>query len=77
MACRTYPSLEGAAAQQQPRLLYSRREAAYQLSLSARSLDYLIANGELKVRRIGSRILVPHEELVRFAGRDHIDGVAA
>jgi hypothetical protein len=53
------------------RLLYSRREAAYQLSISVRSLDYLIATREIAVRRNGKRILVPHGELVRYARADH------
>jgi hypothetical protein len=53
------------------RLLYDRRTAATQLSISVRSLDYMITNGTIKVRRIGSRVLVPHTELVRAAGCDH------
>jgi hypothetical protein len=61
----------------EPRLLYDRKSAARMLSISVRSLDYLIAAGGLKIRRIGTRILVTHEELVRFAGRDHVDSVAA
>ncbi len=54
-----------------PRMLYSRTEAAYQLCISARALDYLISKKELAVRRIGKKILVPHGELVRFARKDH------
>jgi excisionase family DNA binding protein len=54
-----------------PRMLYSRKEAARQLSISPRSLDYLIANREIAVRRNGSRILIPHNELVRYARADH------
>jgi hypothetical protein len=50
-----------------PRLLYDRRESARQLSISVRSLDYMIAGKQIDVRRIGSRILIPHEELVRLA----------
>jgi hypothetical protein len=53
------------------RLLYSRKEAAYQLSISTRSLDYLIATREIAVRRNGKRILIPHGELVRYARADH------
>lgn len=53
------------------RLLYSRRDAAYQLSISVRSLDYLIATREIAVRRNGKRILIPHGELVRYARADH------
>jgi hypothetical protein len=53
-----------------PRLLYSRKGAAYQLSISARSLDYLIASGDLRPRRKGGRVLLPYSELVRFAEGD-------
>jgi hypothetical protein len=53
------------------RLLYSRREASYQLSISVRSLDYLISTRQIAVRRNGKRILVPHGELVRYARADH------
>jgi excisionase family DNA binding protein len=53
------------------RLLYDRKEAARQLSISVRSLDYLIAAKELDTRRIGKKILIPHAELVRFAKGNH------
>ena len=52
------------------RTLLSRKEAAAQLSVSVRTLDELIVRGELKVRRIGKRLLVPRKELERLAGRD-------
>jgi hypothetical protein len=58
-----------------PRMLYSRNEAAYQLCLSTRALDYLIGKKELAVRRVGRKILVPHNELLKFARKDH-DAVA-
>jgi hypothetical protein len=54
-----------------PRLLYPRKDSAYQIGVSIRAVDYLIARGELRVRRIGGRVLVPHAELVKFAARDH------
>ncbi len=60
-----------------PRLLYDRKEAARQLSISIRSLDYLIANKELNTRRIGKKVLIPHGELVRYANANHYDSVAA
>lgn len=50
-----------------PRLLYDRKGAAYQLSISIRSLDYLIANKVLSFRRKGRKVLIPHAELVRYA----------
>jgi len=49
------------------RLLYSRREAAHMLSLSTRSLDYLIHEGRLKARRLGGRVLIHHTDLERIA----------
>lgn len=59
-----------------PRLLYDRAEAARQLSISIRSLDYLIAGKELATRRIGKKVLVPHAELVRYARGDHFGPIA-
>jgi hypothetical protein len=53
------------------RLLYDRKGAAQQLSISVRSLDYLIAGKQLGTRRIGKKVLIPHGELVRFARADH------
>jgi hypothetical protein len=57
--------------EQGPRLLYSRKEAARQLSISIRSLDYLISGKAFKTRRLGKKILIPHGELVRFASSSH------
>ena len=53
------------------KLLLSRREAAELLSISQRSLDYLIARSILQVRRLGSRVLIPTEALQRFIRADH------
>jgi excisionase family DNA binding protein len=50
------------------KLLYSRQEAAYALGISVRSVDYLIANKKLLVRRLGGRVLIPVSE-VRRASR--------
>jgi excisionase family DNA binding protein len=46
-------------------------DAAQYLSISQRSLDYLVANGELNIRRIGARVLIPISELQRYAKVDH------
>jgi len=46
------------------------------LGISVRSIDYYIINRVLPARRIGSRVLIPHNELVKFAGRDHYEPVA-
>jgi hypothetical protein len=39
------------------KLLYSRRDTAEALSLSIRSIDYLITTGRLIARRVGGRFL--------------------
>lgn len=62
------PSVLGAS---QFKLMYSRKEAAKLLSLSVRQLDYLIANGDLKVKRVGKRVLIPHQVLLQFARHDY------
>lgn len=59
------------------RLLIDRRDAAQYLSISQRSLDYLLAQGELHVRRIGSRVLIPLSELQRYARIDHPKRIAS
>ena len=53
------------------KFLLSRREASHSLSISLRTLDYLIASGMLTVRRIGRRVLVEPAELERFSRRSH------
>jgi hypothetical protein len=57
------------------RLLYDRKAAAPMLSISVRSLDYYLAAGKFKTRRIGRKVLIPHSELVKFASRDHWERV--
>ena len=53
------------------RLLYDRKESARQLSLSIRSLDYLIAAKTFQTIRIGKKVMIPHSELVRYASSNH------
>jgi hypothetical protein len=53
------------------KMLYSRRDAAFALSISIRSLDYIIAAKQLKFRKIGKKILIPAGELTRYARADH------
>ena len=57
------------------KLLYSRRDAAEALSLSIRSIDYLITTGRLSSRRVGSKILIPAGAIRRFAREDHPESV--
>jgi excisionase family DNA binding protein len=49
------------------RLLFSRREVAKLLNLSERQITRQIANGKLRIVRIGARTLVHREEVQRFA----------
>jgi len=53
------------------RLLYARKEAARQLSISVRSLDYLIAAKKITTRRLGRKVLITHGELLRFANSNY------
>jgi hypothetical protein len=59
------------AGRAQEKLLVSRREAAQVLSISQRSLDYLVATQRLPTRRIGGRVLIPMVDLRRYASSDH------
>jgi excisionase family DNA binding protein len=68
---RTQPPAESPAT----RLLYDRKEAAKQLSICVRSLDYLIAGKRLETRRIGSKVLIPRAALVKFASANHYESV--
>jgi hypothetical protein len=56
-------------------MLYDRKEAARQLSISVRSLDYLIAGKQLETRRIGKKVMIPHGVLARYARADHFGSV--
>jgi excisionase family DNA binding protein len=58
------------------RLLYDKQTAAEILSISLRSLNYLLSRGKIRFRRVGSRVLIPHAELVRFAHGHHPEPVA-
>lgn len=51
------------------RLLYSVPDAADQLSISARVLERLIADGDVATVKIGRRRLVPHDALVDYLDR--------
>ena len=60
-----------------PRLLYDRKEGARQLSISIRSIDYLIAGKQLETRRIGKKVLITHASLVRYAQGNHYESPAS
>jgi hypothetical protein len=53
------------------RLLYDRKSAALMLSISVRTLDYIVAAKGLDTRRIGRKVLVTHASLVRYASGNH------
>ena len=57
------------------RLLYDRKTAAQQLSISIRALDYLIQQQQIATRRIGKKVMVQHTELARFARGNHAQPV--
>jgi excisionase family DNA binding protein len=58
------------------KVLLSKKEAAQALSISLRSLEYLIARKELSTRRVGKRVLVPMAVLHKFAQHDHAESLA-
>lgn len=51
-------------------LLESRMEAAKTLNISLRKLELLIDEQELKVCRIGKRVLVPRKSIEDFVRRN-------
>ena len=53
------------------RILVNKREAARLLGISVTSLDYLIRQRELVIRRLGRRTLVSVESLRDYARADH------
>jgi len=53
------------------RLLVSRKAAAEMLTISIRKVDYMIADGRMLTRRIDNRVLIPIEEIRKFAESDH------
>ena len=53
------------------KILYDRKSAAFALSISTRSLDYLIGNKALNTVRLGSKVMIAHSELVRFSKKNH------
>jgi excisionase family DNA binding protein len=59
------------------KLLVSQEEAAQLLSISKRSVEYLVASRRLSTRRIGTRALIPIEDVRRFARADHPENMAS
>jgi hypothetical protein len=57
------------------KLLYSKQDAAEALSLSVRSIDYLITTQRLPMRRVGGKVMIPAGAVRRFAREDHPERV--
>jgi excisionase family DNA binding protein len=49
------------------KLLLTRNEAAEVLNLSTRSIDYLVAEGQLPSRKLGKRRLIPRGAVEQMA----------
>lgn len=49
------------------KLFFSRREVVSLTGLSLRFIDSLIADGVIRAKRVGDRVLIPRHELLRFA----------
>jgi len=66
------PYLEAAAVSPDtPKIMFSRKEAAYSLGLSLRAISMLLKAGRLDFRRVGRKTLIPHKSLVEFSKHDH------
>ena len=53
------------------RILYPRKEAAFQLGLSVRTLDEYAKAAEIHPRFVGGKVLYSRSELERFAKANH------
>lgn len=58
------------------RLLHSRKEAAYMLSISLRKLDTLLSQKRLNTIKLDGRVLIAAGELKRFARANHFIDLA-
>ena len=67
---------EVAANPLQFKLQHSRVEVADMLGVALRTLDRLVADEELTVRRIGRRVLITRDAMSRFTRADHTTGGA-
>jgi excisionase family DNA binding protein len=56
-------------------ILFSKRQAADALGISLRTIDNLIATRQLKVARIGKRVLIPRKAVEQFARGERTQSV--
>jgi len=53
------------------KILFDRKSAAFALSISTRSLDYLVANRQLETTRLGKKVMFTHNSLMKFSRCNH------
>ena len=53
------------------KVLFSRKDAAFALSISLRSLDGLVASKEIAFRRMGRKVMIPATEVKRVSRQDN------
>ena len=53
------------------KILYDRKSAAFAISVSLRSLDYLISLKKINTIRLGSKVMISHDSLVKFSQANH------
>ncbi len=51
---------------QNTKLAYSKKLAAAEISVSVRTIDYLIRRGDLVAKKCGKKVLIPGESLSRL-----------
>lgn len=49
------------------KLLYNKKEAAYALGISVRSIESLLASKQLSTRKYGNKVLIPAADIRRLA----------
>jgi excisionase family DNA binding protein len=54
------------------KILYSKAASAEILDISIRTLENLIAAGEILIHRIGRRVVISRQTLDKFAHRNHV-----
>lgn len=72
-----YPVKEIEVAAPKLKLLYSKKDSAFALSISVRAVDYFIAQKKLRTVRIGRRVLIPVSSLREFAKANHFGPIVA
>lgn len=59
------------------KITVGREEAAQLISINVRGIDYLLASRRLPFRKLGGRVLIPVEELRKYACDDHPERIVA